>query len=412
MRIALLCHYFAPEPGAPQARLLEMARTFLSRGHEVTVLTGFPNHPDGVLMPSDRGRLFRTEQIDGIEVLRSWLYATPNRGILRKTLGHLSFMASSLLVGAARARRPDILVVSSPTFFSVLAAWGAAIRWRIPFVFEVRDLWPAIFKELGILTNRHAIGILESLEMFLYRRAARVVTVTDGFRGDIISRGIPAAKVHTVTNGVDTRTFRPGSDRDSRKLALGLGGKFVVLYLGAHGISHGLGRILDVAERFRNQEAHFLFVGSGAEKATLVRKAAEMGLANVEFRDPVPKREVLDYYAAADLALVPLRDVPLFRTFIPSKLFELLACELPVVGSVAGEAAEILTSSGGALVTPPEDVDAIEAAVRLLRGDPGLRRRMGRAGRSYVRKFYDRELLADRYLALLSDVVRERGAPA
>jgi glycosyltransferase involved in cell wall biosynthesis len=247
------------------------------------------------------------------------------------------------------------------------------------------------------------------MEMFLYRRAALVVPVTEGFRRDIVGRGIPASKVETITNGVDTMLFRPGADREEAKRKRGLAGRFVVLYLGAHGISHALGRILEVAARFEDDpRVLFLFVGDGAEKPGLVAAAAERGLGNVRFLDPVPKAEVPGWYAAADVGLVPLRDVALFRTFIPSKMFEIMGTGTPVVGSVTGEAAEILTRSGGALVTGPEDVEGIAGALRRLVGDDALRERLGREGRAFVEREYDRGALAERYATLLSAVVSGR----
>jgi glycosyltransferase involved in cell wall biosynthesis len=408
VKILFVCHYFAPEPGAPQARLLETGRALVRAGHRVTALTGFPNHPTGRLDPGDRGRLFRRDRLDGVDVLRSWLYATPNRGLGRRTLGHLSFMATAVLLGGARARRPDVVVASSPTFFSAVSGWLLAARWRVPFVFEVRDLWPAIFTELKVLKGRGLIRALESVELFLYRRAARVVTVTEGFRRDIVGRGIAAAKVVTITNGVDTSRFRPGGDADEAKTILGLGGRFVVLYLGAHGVSHALERVLTVAGRWADDPATlFVFVGDGSKKGALVARAKEAGLGNVRFVGAVPKEAVCSFYRAADVALVPLKDVPLFSTFIPSKMFELLASGVPVVASLRGEAAEILDRSGGAIVVPPEDVDAIDGALRLLRRNPVGRLRMGERGAEFARREYDRKDLALRYAEVLADAVRE-----
>lgn len=405
MKILLLCHYFAPEPGAPQARLLETSRAWVAAGHDVTVVTGFPNHPTGILAESDRSLLFREDRMDGIRILRSWLYATPNKGFLRKIAGHLSFMVTAVLIGGARARRPDIVIASSPTFFSVLSAFVLALFWRRPFVFEVRDLWPAIFSELGVLTNRRILGVLEWLELFLYRRAARVITVTEGFRLDIVKRGIDASKVATITNGVDPDFFAPRLDREADRRARGCTGKFTVLYLGAHGISHALQRILDVAEELSGKpDIEFVFVGSGAEKEALVARALRDGIRNVRFVPPVGKAEVPGWYGAADVALVPLRDVPLFTTFIPSKLFEVLACEVPVIASVAGEAAEIAGRSGGAVVVPPEDVAGIRDALLDLKADEEKRGAMGRAGRKFVVREYDRRVLAGRYAEILAEV--------
>src|ERR1700749_2910809 len=211
MRTLVVTHYFPPEIGAPQARLSELAKTWAADGDQVTVLTGMPNHPTGVITPEYRGALRRREQRDGYRVLRTWLYATPNEGIVRKTLGHLSFMASSVLLGARAAGRADVVVVSSPTFFSILSGWLLARRNRSAFVVEVRDLWPAIFVQLGVLTNRRVIALLERLELAAYAAADQVVVVSEGFRADLSRRGVPPENVHTIRNGVDVERFAPGA---------------------------------------------------------------------------------------------------------------------------------------------------------------------------------------------------------
>jgi len=404
MKIAWLCHYFAPEMGAPQARLLELSKEFRAAGHEVVAVTCFPNHPTGVLRAEDVGVRARTDDVEGIAVFRCKSYVTPNKGFVKKTLGHLSFMCSGLggLSRAARSGRPDVVIVSSPTFFSVITAWVWCAPRGVPWVFEVRDLWPAVFVELGVLKNRFVIWTLERMELFLYRRATRVVTVTKSFKDHVARRGIDATKIGVVTNGVDLERFTPGPKDAAFARDVGLDGKFVVLYLGAHGISHALAKILDAAEKLRDtDDVRFVFVGEGAEKDALVADAKRRGLANVVFRDGVPKDEVVRWYRLADVGLVPLRSVPLFTTFIPSKMFELLACGVPIVGSVAGEAAEILAASGGARVVPPEDADAIAREIRALRGDVASRRKMGEAGRAFVAAHYSRKKLAAEYLAIL-----------
>lgn len=404
MRIVWLCHYFAPEMGAPQARLLELSTAFREAGHDVAAVTCFPNHPTGVLTPGDVGVKERRDDIDGVAVFRCKSYVTPNKGIVKKTLGHLSFMLTSFngLSRASRESPPDFVIVSSPTFFSVFTAWIWCAPRGVPWVFEVRDLWPAVFVELGVLKNRIVIWTLERMELFLYRRATRVVTVTKSFKDHIARRGIAASKIGVVTNGVDLDRFSPGPRDEEFARSQGLDGKFVVLYLGAHGISHALGRMLDVAEKLRDADAvRIVFVGEGAEKEQIVAEAKRRALTNVVFHDGVPKDEVIRWYRLADVGLVPLRNVPLFTTFIPSKMFELLACGLPVVGSVEGEAAEILEASGGARVVKPEDVEAIAREIRALRADPGLRRRLGDAGRKFVAANYSRRKLAADYVAIL-----------
>ena len=402
MRILIVTHYFPPETGAPQARLSALARTWAADGDRVTVLTGMPNHPTGVLPPQYRGAIRRRERRDGYRILRTWLYATPNEGIARKTLGHLSFMVSSVLLGASASGRADVVVVSSPTFFSIGSAWLLARLKRARLVLDIRDLWPAIFTELGVLTSQRVIRILERLELAAYAAADEIVVVSEGFRDNLISRGVAPGKIHTIRNGTWPGTFDPASRPDPGVRA-GLGAEpdqCLVLYLGTHGISQGLPGIAEAAARLAAHPVHFAFVGEGADKARLERTVARLGLRNVTLRPGVPHEEVPALLAAADICLVPLRDVPLFATFIPSKMFEYLAAGKAVIGSVTGEAGQILREAG-ALVVPPEDSVALADAVRELAISPQRRRAMGRAGRAHVEQCYDRAALAREYRKIL-----------
>jgi len=402
MRILIVTHYFPPEAGAPQARLSALAASWAAGGDEVTVLTGMPNHPTGVLPPEYRHAIRRRESRDGYRVLRTWLYATPNEGVLRKTLCHLSFMVTGVLLGARGSGKADTVVVSSPTFFSIGSAWLLARMKRARLVVEVRDLWPAIFVELGVLTSRSLIRLLERLELAAYRTADQVVVVSDGFRQNLIDRGVPAAKVHTIRNGVSLGRFRPDAPgREQARARLGAQpGECLVLYAGTHGISHALPRVADAAALVADQPVRIAFVGGGAEKPALQRRVAELGLDNVTLAPAVPPDEVPALLAAADICLVPLRDVPLFATFIPSKMFEYLAAAKPVIGSVAGETAQLLREAS-AVVVPPEDSDRLGAAIRDLAADPARRADMGRRGRAYVERFFNRDELARQYRKIL-----------
>jgi glycosyltransferase involved in cell wall biosynthesis len=429
LRVLIVTHYFPPETGAPQARLSGLAATWAADGDEVTVLTGMPNHPTGVLPRRYRRAVLRRERCDGYRVVRTWLYATPNEGIARKTLGHLSFMASSVLLGGRSSGPADVVVVSSPTFFSILSGWALARLKRARFVVEVRDLWPAIFVELGVLTNPLVIRALERLELAAYAVADQVVVVSEGFRTDLIRRGVPPEKVHTIRNGVDLGRFAPaagtaGAADERRRLRARLGAgpeDCLVLYAGTHGISQALPAIADAAaildrpggagaggagsaaERAAagsRQTIRFAFVGDGADKRRLERRVAELGLGNVTLLPGVPNADMPALLAAADICLVPLRKVRLFATFIPSKMFEYLAAGKSVIGSVTGEAAQILAEAGAALV-PPEDSGSLAAAIGALAADPELRAVMGQAGRGFVERRYDRAALAREYRKVL-----------
>ena len=414
MKIGYLCHYFAPEIGAPQARLYDLSSAWVRNGHEVTVVTGFPNHPTGILRAEDRGKLWATEQINGIRVLRNWLYATPNEGIVKKTLGHLTFMVTAVLFGLPRLGKIDVLIASSPTFFPIISAWIISLIKRIPFVFEVRDLWPAVFVDLGVLKNPWLIKILEMVEMFLYRRAALVVTVTESFRDTLIKRGIPGDKIVTVTNGADIELFQPDGNgnrpRTEIRQEYGLENKFTVMYLGAHGISHSLETVVRAADILRDETGIcFLLVGEGAEKNKLVELKQQLNLTNLMMLPGQPKERVPGFYQAADVCLVMLRDVPLFTTFIPSKMFEIMAAARPIIGAVKGESEEILQRSGNAFMIEQENPASLAAAVRQLISDPDRCEQMAAQGRDFVIKNYSRESLAEKYMKALVSTLQKRG---
>lgn len=402
-RTLIVTQYFPPEIGAPQARLSEFARYWAEAGDEVTVLTGMPNHPTGVVVPGYRGRLRVQEKVNGYRIVRTWLYATPNEGIAKKTLGHLSFMVSSVVLGWRPTGPADVVVVSSPTFFSIFSAWTLARVKRASLVVEVRDLWPAIFIELGVLRNRSIIRILEALELWAYSQADDVVVVSEGFRDDLIRRGVPAAKVHTIRNGVDLERFTPGPVGDVEATRERLGaqpGDCLVLYLGAHGISHALSSVAEAAAKLAGEHVHIAFVGDGAAKADLERRVAELRPANVTMLHSVPRDDVPALLAAADICLVPLRDVALFASFIPSKLFEYLGAGKAVIGAVRGEPATILLDAG-AVVVEPECPDALAQVVRELAADPARRHSMGEQGRAHMEAHFDRRALAATYRQIL-----------
>jgi glycosyltransferase involved in cell wall biosynthesis len=400
MDIAVYSHYFTPEIGAPSARIHDLSREWVRAGHSVHVVTCFPNHPTGHVYPGYHAGRYAHEHLDGIDVHRLWSYVTPNRGIIKRTLGHVSFLASSLTIPATKIGNADVVIGSSPTLFAALAAERAATRRGVPFVMEVRDLWPALFADLGILRNKHLLGILEQLELWLYRRASGIITVTDSFRENLIARGVPAGKILTVPNGADVDFWQASLAKPK------LGDKFTVLYIGAHGISQGLSAVIDAAELLRDlPDVEVVFVGEGADKPALVARVRERGVTNVRFLDPVDKEGVRDWYGAADVCLVPLRDVPLFSTFIPSKMFEILAMGTPIVASMRGEAADILSRSGAAIVVPPEDSAAIANAIRQVRARAD-RAELGGRGPRFIEDHYSRRALATQYAVFLETLRR------
>lgn len=408
LRIQYWCQFFWPEISAPSRRLLDFGKVWQRRGHDVTVVTGMPNHPDGVTRQGYRGRVTMSERKDGIRVQRSWVYASANAAGVRKLIGHLSFAVSSLLMSGWRGRRPNVVVVSSPTFFVAFSAWAVARLRRAAFVFEVRDLWPEAFVDLGVLSPGPVVRLLNALVLFLYRRADRVVVVTEAFAARIAGLGIPGERIVTITNGADVAWFAAdvGEVAARRRRDLGLERRFVAAYIGAHGVSQGLMSVLDAAQAARDEAITFLLVGGGSERAALQSRCRERGLTNVVMLPPQPAESIREWYALADVCLVPLRDVPVFETFIPSKMFEIMAAGRPMVGAVRGEARDILERSGAAVLVSPEDPVALLDAVRSLVDAPQRCREMGAAGRAFVARHYSREALGARYERVLSEVAR------
>lgn len=408
MNIAFYSHYFSPEIGAPSARIYDLSQQWLALNHRVQVVTCFPNHPLGSVYEGYDPGFYMHEDLEGISVHRHWTYITPNKGFLKKSLGHLSYLPSAMFLSHRHVSAPDVAIGTSPTFFAAMGAAYAGFRRKIPFIMEVRDLWPAIFVELGVLRNPRLIRWLERWELALYRRASRVITVTDAFRRDLIDRGVPERKVTTIRNGADVDFWRTMKPPERLRRRLGLDESFVVLYIGAHGISHALGSVLKAAEKLRDHSSiRFLFVGEGAEKDQLIQQARNAGLENVRFLDAVDRAHVRDFYALADACLVPLRDIPLFDSFIPSKIFEIMSMARPIIGSVRGETADILRQSEGALVIKPEDSDALAESIQWLYEHPDERRSMGKKGRQFAISDYSRRSQAELYVRVMEEAVRE-----
>jgi colanic acid biosynthesis glycosyl transferase WcaI len=409
MHILYISQYFPPEMGAPAARVYELSREWVRMGHRVTVLTGFPNHPTGVVPPEYRGRAFERETTDGIEVVRTWLYAAPNRDRARRILNYLSFPASAIVLGAPSIRGADVVIGTSPQFLVAVAGWVVAAVKRRPFIFEVRDLWPDSIEAVGAIHSRTILGALRAVEEFLYRRATRIVAVARSTPRILAERGFDPRKMAVIPNGVDLDLFEPGSHDNEFRRRHVPAGSFVVSYIGTHGMAHALDSVLRTAHALRDDPRfRFLLVGEGAEKPKLLAQAAELGCDNVVFLDQQPRGTLPEIYRASDVCLVPLRKTPLFQAVLPSKMFEIMGCGRPIVLSVEGEAKELLAESGAGVAVEPESVDALAAALRTLAADPARTTSMGEAGRAFVEAKYSRTALARDYIEVLRAVVLRR----
>jgi glycosyltransferase involved in cell wall biosynthesis len=402
LRVVILSHYFPPEVGAPQARLFELASRAAAAGLDVTVVTGFPNYPTGVIADGYRGRWRMTETFKGIRVIRTGVYATPNRGFVRRILNHLSFAFSSLFASRMLGK-VDVFFVESPPLFLGLAALAYRRLKRAPYVFNVSDIWPQSAVELGALRNRWAIRASEWLEMHLYRRAARVSVVTPGMVERLAARGVPREKLFLLTNGVDTTVFQPAPPDAALAQRLELDERKVFLYAGTHGMAQGLDIVLEAARRTKNPDVLYVLAGEGAEKAELVAKAKSEAITNLRFLPNQPKDAMPALLNLAYATIVPLKRLDLFKAALPSKMFESMATARPIVASLWGEAADLVANADAGIVVAPEDPAALSEAVEKLAADPAWATRLGDNGRAYVKEHFDRDVIARRFVELLRE---------
>lgn len=416
MKILYISQYFPPEMGAPAARASELSRHWAEAGHEVTVLTGFPNHPTGVVPAHWRNKFHRLifrERIDGVNIVRTWLLPFPNRKAYERILNYSSFCASAALTGLSLSR-PDVVIATSPQLLVGLSGWWLA-RWKqVPFVFEVRDLWPESLSAVGMGNAGSLLcRSLGKLAAFLYRCCDHIVVVTPAFEDHLVTHwNVPREKLSVVENGVETGLFAPVDElhhdglfvrSTALRKELGLDGNFVASYIGTIGMAHGLETIIDAAMRLResNPEVIFLIVGEGAEKDHVVHLARERGATNVRFIDQQPRERIPDYICASDACLVLLKNSEVFKTVIPTKMLEFMSCARPVILGVDGQARRILEEADGGIVIEPGNSDALAHAVRELAAKPVVAHEMGQRGREYILRRCSRRRTAERYIEVL-----------
>lgn len=407
MHILFLTDNFPPEVNAPASRTYEHAKEWVALGHQVTVVTCFPNFPQGKVFDGYRNSAWTSEDMDGIRVIRVWTYISANEGFVRRTLDYASFMVSSN-IAALGVRRVDVIVATSPQFFTAVGAYGVSLIKQRPWVFELRDIWPESIKAVGVLKEGRLLSGLEAVELFLYRKAKKIVAVTHSFKKSIVDRGVDAAKIEVVTNGADLSKFEPQAKPSKLAADLRLSDCFVAGYVGTHGLAHGLDTLLDAAlllsGRPGAESIKFLLLGDGARKRELIQRSVALGLNNVLFVDTVPKQDVPKYWSLLDVSVIHLKRDPLFKTVIPSKLFECMAMGIPVLHGVEGESAEIVKRECIGETFEPEN--AMQLADRILRlsQDPQQLVRY-RQNAICAAPQYDRSKLARAMLGILESVV-------
>lgn len=409
MHILFLSDNFPPEVNAPASRTFEHCREWVKAGHKITVITCAPNFPQGRVYEGYKNKIWQSEVMDGIRVIRVWSYITANEGFVKRILDYISYMVSAILV-APFVRKPDLVIGTSPQFFTVCAAYVVSRFKRVPFIFELRDIWPESVKAVSAMGDSWIIRFFEKIEMFLYRKAIKIISVTNSFKRALISRGVDGAKIEVVTNGVDISRFQPMAKDGEIVSRYNLEGKFIAGYIGTHGMAHALETILEAADKVRTvpngDQFRFILLGHGARKDLLKKKAHQMGLDNVIFIDSVSKEEVVRYWSLLDVSIIHLKKTPLFTAVIPSKLFECMAMGIPTLHGVAGESADIVEKEGAGRVFEPENSDELVEKLVQLKNDAVLYAQL-KDNCLRGAKNYDRKVLAGKMLDILENIYSE-----
>ena len=407
MHILFLTDNFPPEVNAPASRTHEHAREWVRLGHKVTIITGVPNFPKGKIYKGYKNKIWDFEDIDGIQILRVWTYITSNDGFAKRILDYLSFMITSF-IASFFVNKVDIIIGTSPQFFTVVSAWMVSVFKRKPFVFELRDLWPESIRAVDAIKNNKLLKWLEKIELFLYHRADIIISVTNSFKTNLESRGIKKSKIYVVTNGVDLERFKK-IPRDPYLLKkYNLKDFFVIGYIGTHGLAHALQTVLEAAEKInKTKRLHkiiFIFIGDGAMKKYLIETAQEKKLDNVIFLDSVLKENVVRYWSLLDASIVHLRKTKLFKTVIPSKIFESMAMSVPLILGTKGESAEIVKKTGTGILFEPENSEDLVKKIIILKEDKILKSRFElNCKETHIK--YERNKLAKDMLNILLKLV-------
>ncbi|MGD9872945.1 MAG: glycosyltransferase family 4 protein [Kiritimatiellia bacterium] len=403
MKILFLSHYFRPEGNAPAARVYEFAKRWAAAGHEVTVITGAPSVPNGMVYAGYRN-CFSHEVMDGVHVRRVWTCLAANRGTVRRILNYVSFMFSAFMAGLA-VKKPDVIVATSPQFFCAWAGLMLSICRRLPFVLEIRDIWPESITAVDAIRSRMIIRILECMERTLYRRAAVIVTVGDGYRRRLMKKGVSSEKIRVVTNGVSMDSEAVSSQTVAElKVKWCPAAAFVCVYAGTIGMACGLDVVLHAADMLRDrgrEDVVFLLVGDGASREQLEERCRSIKLRNVLFAGLQKREDVSAFIAMADACLVHLKKTELFTTVFPSKMLDAAAMKRPVVLGVEGFSAQWVRDADCGICFEPENAEELVSSILKLAADGDLCRRLGENGAACVKSSFNPDRLASDYLGVL-----------
>jgi len=405
MNILFLTHYFPPEVNAPATRTYEHCKHWVNNGYEVTVITCAPNHPKGSVYPGYRNKLFQREVVDGIKVIRLWTYVTANEGFVKRTLNYLSYMFA-VIIAIPFFPKVDIVISTSPQFFCGLSGYFVKFFKSIPWVLEIRDLWPESILAVGAIKNKTIINTLKYIEKKAYLKSDHIVPVTDAFKTYIAQKGIDKNKITVIKNGVDLSFYRPEDVAITDEFGFDLKNQFVASYFGTHGMAHHLETVLESAYILREREdIVFLLVGGGSERNNLLKIKENQKLTNVIMLDQQKKDKMPLLWALSDASMVLLKKSDLFKTVIPSKIFESMAMRIPIILGVEGEVKSMIEQAQSGITIEPENAEELASAILKLADDTVLHTDLGDNGRRYVTDYFDRKILAGRYEEVMSQLI-------
>jgi len=399
LKLLILTQYFPPEVGAPQNRLFELAVRLKQLGVDVSVLTAMPNYPQMKIYDGYEGKDYVYEEIEGISVHRASIYLPKSKSIIQRLLNYFSFVYSSAKVGNTKVGNVDVIMCESPPLFLGYSALYLKRKKKAKLIFNVSDLWPESAEKLGVVTNKWMLKLAYNLEAKLYRQSVLVTGQTQGICKSINER-FPKVKTYWLPNGVDVSYYNPTTIAGNWRKENGFQDNDILfLYAGIIGLAQGLEIILSAAEKLKDNTAiKFILLGSGPEKEKLQNIKKEKQLTNVYFFDAVSKTNMPAIVKASDVSIIPLRKLELFLGAIPSKIFENLAMEKPVILAVDGEARELFVNQGKcALYSEPENVENLINNVLLLANDESLRKQLGQKGRIYVEQSFNRNTIAQQF---------------
>lgn len=403
MRILFFSHYFSPEGNAPASRIYEMCKRWVKYGHDVDVITCAPNVPDGVVYEGYKNKLYQSENIDGIHVIRVWTYIAANKGTIRRIINYVSYMLSAVLFSLF-LKQPDVIIATSPQFFCGWAGIIVSKIKRCPVILDIRDIWPESIVAVGALRNKQLLRVLEWLELKMYAAAQYIVTVGKGYKQKLIEKGVQAKNISVIPNGFDGELFYPRQANDKIRQYYNFNHKFICSYVGTIGMACGLEVVLHAAKLLKDKQRNdikFLLVGAGAVKDQLLQQALEENLDNIVFVGRQDKCNIPEFLSITDVCLVHLKKTELFKTVLPSKTFEAAAMAKPIILGVEGSAADLVTQAKAGICIEPENAKQLADAIEKLAQNSNLRKTLGQSGRNYVMKHFNCDTLALEYLQII-----------